>query len=199
MKRRLLSLMLSALPLALAADKGDLNLGLGLYGMADKELSPASYNTSRSLGLGLGFDDCVAQLLGVDVAPGLDVQRSLIGTPKDGDVQATSIDLGLHLSLPLSPDWNPYIAGQAGYLPEAGQSGQWYGHYHGAISLGNRGYFSDIWGMDAAICYNGYSPRNIMLGELGVRLGLLWRSPSSAKAPAAKAKAALLPPPPALK
>jgi hypothetical protein len=194
MKRWSLPLMLLSLPLALAAGKGDLNVGLGFYGMVDKELSPASYDASRSLGLGLGLDDCVAQLLGVDVAPGLDLQRSVIATPKDGDLKATCIDLGLHLSLPISQDWNPYVEGQAGYLPEAGQSGQWYGHYHGALSLGNRGYFSDIWGMETAISYNEYSPRTIMLGEIGVRLSLMWRPPR-----AAMASTGALAAPPALK
>jgi len=182
MKHLLFALLLAALPLSLAAYKGEMNLGLGFYGMVDKELSPANYDTSRSLGLGLGFDYCVAQLDGVDVAPGLDLQRSLINSPEDGQLKATSIDLGLHLSLPISQDWNPYVAGQAGYLPMAGESGQWYGHYHGAVSLGNRGYFSDTWGMDSAITYNLYSPRTIMLGEIGVRLSLMWRPPRAATA-----------------
>jgi hypothetical protein len=181
MKHLLCALLLAALPLGLAADSGDLNVGLGLYGMVDKELSPASYDASRSLGLGLGLDYCVAQLKGVDVAPGIDLQKSLVSTPKDGDLQAMSIDLGLHLSLPISQDWNPYIAGQAGYLPMAGESGQWYGHYHGELSLGNRGYFSDIWGMDSAITYNLYSPRTIMLQCVGVRLSLMWRPPRAAR------------------
>jgi hypothetical protein len=176
-----------------------LNLGLGLYGMADKELNPASYNTSHSAGLGLGADYCVGQLLGVDLAPSLDVQRSLISTPKDGDVEALSVDLGLHFSLPLSQDLNPYLAGQAGYLPMAGQSGQWYGHYHGALSLGNRGYFSDNWGLDTAVSYNGYSPSSIMLGELGVRMALMWRPGHVAKPLASPSARMVLPPPPALK
>jgi|GEM_PF-3076408 hypothetical protein len=172
----------AAAPAAITASAGDLNLSLGLTGLTGKTLAGTG-DPQSALGGDLSLDYRVGSIASLDVAPGLGIEDAYIHSGSSW-VRAFDIGLSLRLALPVSQGLNPYLAGQAGYLPLAGHDQEWGGHYHGAVSLGNRGYFSDAWGLDTAVSYSIYSPRNGGLQAAGLRLALVWR-PSGPGAPAA--------------
>jgi len=186
MKRTLHLLCLLALCAPLAAE-GWSDLDLGLYGLAGRVLSPDSMNTCRSVGGGLDLDYRLGRLAGVDVALGLNGQ--LAGFANDtGTTQALSTGLNLRFSLPMGRNLNPYLGLQAGYCPLAGSASRdWGGHYMAGASLGNRGWFSDNFGLDTALIYQAYSPQDNPLQNVGVRLGLMARLEPPATMDAAKA------------
>jgi hypothetical protein len=176
----------AAAPAAITAVAGDLNLSLGFTGLIGKTLAGTG-DSQSAVGGDLSVDYRVGRIAGLDVAPGLGIEDAYVRSGSSW-VRAFDIGLSLRLALPVSQGLNPYLAGQAGYLPLAGQDQEWDGHYHGAVSLGNRGYFSDAWGLDTAVSYSIYSPRNGGLQAAGLRLALVWR-PSGPGAPAASAAA----------
>jgi len=182
MKRSWHLLLLLALAAPCAAS-GWSDLDLGLYGMLGRVFSPDSMDTCRSAGGGLDLDYRLGRLDGVDVALGLNGQLASFAN-NTATTQALSAGLNLRFSLFMGANLNL----QAGYCPLAGQdSRNWGGHFMGAASLGNRGWFSDNFGLDTALTYAAYSPQANPLQSLGVRLGLMARLAAPATMDAAKA------------
>jgi hypothetical protein len=174
-----------------------------LDGVVGRPINPSSLDKAKIYGASLAAEWGFAKVDKTEWFMGL--SSTLPFYVNGHTMKALSVDVLGRISMPISPDWNPYVAGSAGYCPLASATSMpndWQGKYHGSVGIGNRGYFSNNWGMDAGAFYQMYSPSGRWLQAVDVRLGLTYRmGPKLARAvkPEAKAQAIVLPEPQAPK